>query len=214
MHKLAPPIAALVSSRSPRVLIASALMVLLASRVAHADEAAASAEPNVQIEQPSSANLPSPDPNRSQNAPDERVGDERVSTKHPLLVLGYLGIAALGSSYVVAVVSVFASAQNPEGLYEVPQTSYSGWLFVPIVGPWLSLGDKGQTEHYLGGERAFTIAEGVIQDASAVAIAVGFLYKTQAHDVVSATGSRRPKSDWTIVPVAGRSPGMTLVATF
>ena len=187
-----------------------AILVLLASRFAHADETAAIAEPNVRIDRPSSsASPPSPDPNRSQSAPNERI---RI--KHPLIALGYFGIAALGISYAVAVVSVFASAQNPEGLYEIPQTSYSGWLFVPLVGPWLSLGDKGQTEHYLNGERTFTIAEGVIQNASAVAIAAGFLYETQAREVASPSGSRRPKGDWAIVPVAGRCPGMTIVATF
>jgi len=122
----------------------------------------------------------------------------------PLLV----GAAAvLATSWVVSTVSVVAGPKREE---ECPLFSffcglhtYSGWLVVPVAGPFLAWTDRHET--WLPGEQAFLITATVINTA-----ALGTMFVAAASDNMPPP-QKSPRSSWSVTPMTARSSAGALL---
>jgi hypothetical protein len=89
-------------------------------------------------------------------------------------------------------------------------------LYVPLLGPWLDLGDRGSCDVSASAcdhettNKVLLVGDGVIQAASAIALVVGVLSPSRTTVVASKTATVH------VVPVSlvGRSPGMGAYGSF
>ncbi|MGH7269795.1 MAG: hypothetical protein ACREJ3_05130, partial [Polyangiaceae bacterium] len=108
--------------------------------------------------------------------PAPHVSAEETTVSPPNAPLLGAGLVTLAGAYVPAV--IVAAASN---------TSYDNRLYLPVVGPWLDLGDRpgcgGFGQHGCGaetGSKALLIIDGAFQGLGAVATVLG-LMTPQSH---------------------------------
>jgi hypothetical protein len=111
---------------------------------------------------------------------------ERTHYSPPNRPLLASGLIAFGGAYIPSVI-VAAANNNP----------YDNHLYIPVVGPWLDLGDRppcgGVFQTSCGTETAFKtllVISGVFQGAGAVATVLGLVMPERRSTVVAAKADR------------------------
>ncbi len=111
---------------------------------------------------------------------------ERTSYSPPNRPLLASGLIAFGGAYVPSVI-VAAANNNP----------YDNHLYIPVVGPWLDLGDRppcgGIFQTSCGTETAFKtllVIDGVFQGVGAVATVLGLVMPERRSTVLAAKADK------------------------
>lgn len=136
-------------------------------------------------------------------------GAQRSTRANVAMIAG--GAATLGVGYVAAVVGWFGSI-SCYGFFEC--RSASGWLFVPLVGPWLALTDRSPDTT----ATALYVADGLAQVGGLALMIAGAALR---HDVLVTTSladnrrARTPSASWNIAPVTGNGQhGLAVFGSF
>jgi hypothetical protein len=119
------------------------------------------------------------------------------------------GIVTFGISYGIAI--GVAAGSDHQGDHH---------LFVPLVGPWLDLGDRGNCPLSRScaaetANRALIVVDGVFQAMGVLSVVSGFVFQT-TRDVTTTTASAKAEPTLHIEPVqyAHRGLGLELAGTF
>jgi len=123
-----------------------------------------------------------------------------------------IGSVALAVSWAASIVAVFSSTQCTDVVF---CHSYSGWLFIPALGPTISLFDNLKSNgSRLPGEMEFYGVDTLVNVAALSAMIVGFAYKTNAPHAAH-SGHSGALQGWAITPyVQAGATGVTLRGTF
>jgi hypothetical protein len=118
------------------------------------------------------------------------------------------GIVTFGISYGIAI--GVAAGSGHEGDHH---------LFVPIVGPWLDLGDRGACplSRSCAGEtanRALIVVDGVFQAIGVLTVVSGFVFPKTRDVTTTTTGATKPTVEITPVQYAHGGVGLAAVGTF
>ncbi|MBS2015876.1 MAG: hypothetical protein JST00_23515 [Deltaproteobacteria bacterium] len=153
-----------------RVLATSALALAMAfGRQARADEEPAGARaegpPEGGVAAPQTEPLPTPPAPPGSPAP-ETVPGKVILRPHRSIVL--LGVGMFGSAFVASAIA--------GGISERPSDR---WLFAPVVGPWVDLGNRDCAARPCGSNddvaKAFVVASGMAQAAGIGVLVWGLL---------------------------------------
>ena len=138
-------------------------------------------------------------------APQPQYEEVTSTTRTPMFMTGALVFAAsYGASVVVA-----ASSDNSRG---------NDRLYVPVVGPWLALNDRGSCDitksscDHETTAKVLLIADGVFQAAGVLAMLDG-IFQPTTHRVVRHTAKLDTKVRVTPTAVRGE-PGLSVFGRF
>jgi hypothetical protein len=140
----------------------------------------------------------------------------KLTDDKPLKWLGYTGLIGLAVNYLVSVVMVFATTRCNGSIIGYCR-SYSGWLFVPLAGPWVAFAQNDGDPMQLNGEVPYYLLQGILQPVSLAAMIIGFAYVKQKMTIVEPVTGQRKKDDklrWTLLPSGPGGPGLTLAGAF
>ncbi len=168
--------------------------------------AIAAGAPGVRADEPGpSAPPPPPPPVRQANdaehpaeASGPRLGDgwqrpRQGGTHRPLMGLGIAGAVILGASWIASSASVVLTTschQEPKpdarcapfDFFCSKTTtvchSYSGFLFIPVLGPVVAGATMGSRGDLVPGESAWYIGASVVNVAALVGMVAGFAYRS------------------------------------
>ncbi len=117
------------------------------------------------------------------------------------------GIVTFGISYGIAL--GVAAGSDHEGDHH---------LFVPIVGPWLDLGDRGSCPLSRScaaetANRALIVVDGVFQAIGVITVVSGFLFP-KTRDVTTTTARSEPTVEIEPVQYAHGGLGLAAIGTF
>jgi hypothetical protein len=172
------------------------------------------------MQQPPPMYAPPPTPVRARTIPYDGgpiPPGAKLTDDKPLKWLGYTGLIGLAVNYLASVVMVFATTRCGSGFTNYCH-SYSGWLFVPLAGPWMGFALFNPNDpDQIPGEVPFYILEGILQPVSLAAMIIGFAYVKQKMTVLEPVTGQRKRDDkvrWTLLPSGPGGPGLTLAGAF
>ncbi len=131
------------------------------------------------------------------------VNSERSTSKTPNGPLLTTGIGAFGVTYVASIVGAAVSTRD----------AYKN-LYMPVVGPWIDLSDRGcSTANPCGNNeglsKAMIITSGVAQGAGALLIIGSFFIPESTK-----TETKTTTASWKLTPTFGSQNGVAAVGTF
>jgi hypothetical protein len=140
-------------------------------------------------------------------APTDSVRTRTESTGPDMRMIGG-GIVTFGVSYGVAIGVAATSGHQGDG-----------HLYVPLVGPWLDFGDRGNCPQTGSCDkettnRVFIVVDGVFQAIGVLSVVSGLLFH-RTHEVTTTTTSAATKPTLRITPeYTHGGPGLVAVGTF
>jgi hypothetical protein len=149
-----------------------------------------------------------PAPAVAQPAPQtDTVRTHTESTGPDMRTIGG-GIVTFGISYGIAI--GVAAGSDHEGDHH---------LFVPLVGPWLDLGDRGSCPLSRScaaetANRALIVVDGVFQAIGVLSVVSGFVFQTTRDVTTTSTSKAEPTLRIEPVQYAHRGLGLAAVGTF
>jgi|HubBroStandDraft_1064217.scaffolds.fasta_scaffold48100_2 hypothetical protein len=182
------------------VRIASALTIVLGALLVASAVRADDVSPVLPTSLPPAAVEPALTPD-TVRTPTERTGPELRATAG--------GLFTFGISYGFAVGVAATSGHQGDS-----------HLYVPIVGPWLDLGDRGHCPQAAscGNETAYgalIVADGVLQTIGALFVVGSFVFPTTRNDTtMTATATTAPTVQITPVEYAHGGLGLAAVGRF
>jgi hypothetical protein len=139
-------------------------------------------------------------------APAAPAGESRDAYTGPNRRLIGTGLVTFGLSYIPSIIVAGTS-----------DTSADHHLYVPIVGPWLDLGDRPGCGPHIGCDTETTykvllVFDGIFQGIGALTTVYGFL-SPERHEVVTTSESTRPTLHVSPANVAS-GYGLAAIGTF
>jgi hypothetical protein len=154
------------------------------------------------------AQPPSTSPPTNGSPVVQPVVGERTTYQAPNSPLLIGGLIAFGATYVPSV--IIAAEAN---------TSWDNYLYIPIVGPWLDLGNRPQCGGTLQpkcstetGRKIILAANGVVQALGATAIVLGLVLPGRHSELVTAKLGPAQELHMDIVPAQLSADGYGLTA--
>ena len=124
------------------------------------------------------------------------------------------GLVAFGGTYLASV--IVAGTSNHQG---------DSHLYVPVVGPWLDVGDRGSCTSTFSSNcdpetlnKVLLVGDGVLQGVGVIAIVLSLIVPEERSTVTTTTTAKAepPKPTLRVLPgsVARGAPGMVLVGSW